>query len=113
MSQDYTHMNIVLYNFFILFFSPFNFNFFFGFSFSFILLLLGCLLHAQQYDGGNVTLSQLSVQLTPDDDGQKLVCRAENSALGLASASAIEDTWLLDVYCELFSTAHNILFIFL
>jgi uncharacterized membrane-anchored protein YitT (DUF2179 family) len=55
---------------------------------------------AQQYDGGNVTLSQLTVQLTPEDDGKKLVCRAENSALGLASATAIEDTWLLDVYCE-------------
>ena len=52
----------------------------------------------QPYDGGNVTLSQLTVQLTPEDDGKKLVCRAENPALG--PASAIEESWLLDVYCE-------------
>ncbi|XP_057374679.1 nephrin-like isoform X2 [Daphnia carinata] len=54
--------------------------------------------HSQetQYDGGNVTLSQLAVQLTPEDDGKKLVCRAENPVLG--AASAIEDTWLFDVY---------------
>ncbi|XP_032799105.2 hemicentin-1 isoform X2 [Daphnia magna] len=48
------------------------------------------------YDGGNVTLSQLTVQLTPEDDGKKLVCRVENPVLG--PASAIEDSWLLDVY---------------
>ncbi|KAI9551455.1 hypothetical protein GHT06_021788 [Daphnia sinensis] len=48
------------------------------------------------YDGGNVTLSQLTVQLTPEDDGKKLVCRVENPSLG--PASAIEDSWLLDVY---------------
>ncbi|XP_046630954.1 neural cell adhesion molecule 2-like isoform X2 [Daphnia pulicaria] len=48
------------------------------------------------YDGGNVTLSQLTVQLTPEDDGKKLVCRVENPALG--PASAVEDSWLLDVY---------------
>ncbi len=53
----------------------------------------------QPYDGGNVTLSQLTVQLTPEDDGKKLVCRVENSALG--PASAVEDSWLLDVYCKL------------
>jgi hypothetical protein len=53
----------------------------------------------QPYDGGNVTLSQLTVQLTPEDDGKKLVCRVENPALG--PASAVEDSWLLDVYCKL------------
>lgn len=73
------HSNLFAFCFFLIFFSVFG---------------------AQQYDGGNVTLSQLTVQLTPEDDGKKLVCRAENSALGLASATAIEDTWLLDVYCE-------------
>ena len=46
-----------------------------------------------------MTLSQLTVQLTPEDDGKKLVCRVENSALG--PASAVEDSWLLDVYCKL------------
>ena len=85
MSQDYTHEHCSIICLFFFFFY----------------IVVGVfILHAQRYDGGNVTLSQLSVQLTPDDDGQKLVCRAENSALGLASASAIEDTWLLDVYCE-------------
>ena len=52
----------------------------------------------QLFDGGNVTLSQLAVQLTPEDDGKKLVCRAENPQLG--PSSAIEDSWLLDVFCK-------------
>ena len=52
----------------------------------------------QLFDGGNVTLSQLALQLTPEDDGKKLVCRAENQQLG--PSSAIEDSWLLDVFCK-------------
>ena len=52
----------------------------------------------QLFDGGNVTLSQLSLTLTPEDDGKKLLCRTENPHLG--PSSALEDSWLLDVYCE-------------
>ena len=55
-------------------------------------------LKQQLFDGGNVTLNQLDVTLTPEDDGKKLVCRAENSHLG--PASAVEDSWMLDVYCK-------------
>ncbi len=51
-----------------------------------------------QFDGGNVTLSKIALALRPKDDGAKILCRAENVHLG--PASAIEDTWLLDVYCE-------------
>ena len=54
----------------------------------------------QLFDGGNVTLSQLSVQLTPEDDGKNLVCRAENPHLG--ASSVIEDSWTLDVYCKIY-----------
>ena len=79
----------------LLFFAPFK-----NLKFNFKKIFICChfKLKQQLFDGGNVTLSQLDVTLTPEDDGKKLVCRAENAHLG--PASAVEDSWMLDVYCK-------------
>ena len=52
----------------------------------------------QVLDSGNVTLSGLSLLVSADDDGRRLVCRAENTHLG--PSSAVEDSWTLDVHCK-------------
>ncbi len=49
-------------------------------------------------DGGNVTRSTLRFQPKAADIGKLLRCRAENPVM---PASQMEDTWALDINCEL------------
>lgn len=51
-------------------------------------------------DGGNITSSTLRFRPKVEDMGKLLRCRAENPVM---PASQIEDTWTLDINCELLS----------